>query len=46
MVHDEQGLTFTLKAILDETGSFQVEKVSDPILALSKFKAKFVILNS
>ena len=46
VVDDEQDLTFTLKAILDETGSFQVEKVTDPILALSEFKAKFVILNS
>jgi PleD family two-component response regulator len=46
VVDDEQDLTFTLKAILDETGSFQVEKVTDPILVLSEFKAKFVILNS
>ena len=39
MVDDEQDLTFTLKAILDETGSFQVEMFTDPVLALSEFKA-------
>jgi DNA-binding response OmpR family regulator len=39
VVDDEQDLTFTLKAILDETGSFQVEMFTNPILALSVFKA-------
>jgi DNA-binding response OmpR family regulator len=39
VVDDEQDLTFTLKAILDETGSFQVETFTNPILALSEFKA-------
>jgi two-component system response regulator ChvI len=39
VVDDEQDLTFTLKAILDETGLFQVETFTNPILALSEFKA-------
>jgi two-component system catabolic regulation response regulator CreB len=39
VVDDEQDLTYTLKAILDETGSFQVETFTNPILALSEFKA-------
>jgi DNA-binding response OmpR family regulator len=39
VVDDEQDLTFTLKAILDETGSFQVETFTNPVLALSEFKA-------
>ena len=39
MVDDEQDLTYTLKAILDETGLFQVETFTDPLLALSEFKA-------
>ena len=39
MVDDEQDLTFTLKATLEETGSFQVETFTDPVLALSEFKA-------
>jgi DNA-binding response OmpR family regulator len=39
VVDDEQDLNFTLKAILDETGSFQVESFTNPVLALSEFKA-------
>jgi two-component system response regulator ChvI len=39
VVDDEQDLNFTLKAILDETGSFQVKSFTSPILALSEFKA-------
>jgi DNA-binding response OmpR family regulator len=39
VVDDEQDLTFTLKATLEETGSFQVETFTDPLLALSEFKA-------
>ncbi len=39
MVDDEQDLTYTLKEILEETGSFQVETFTDPVLALSEFKA-------
>jgi two-component system response regulator ChvI len=39
VVDDEQDLNFTLQAILDEIGSFQVESFTNPILALSKFKA-------
>ncbi|HEU4821795.1 MAG TPA: hypothetical protein VFS97_00060 [Nitrososphaeraceae archaeon] len=39
MVDDEQDITFTLKTTLEETGSFQVEAFSDPVLALSEFKA-------
>ena len=39
VVDDEQDLNFTLKAILDEAGSFQVESFTNPILALSEFKA-------
>jgi DNA-binding response OmpR family regulator len=39
VVDDEQDLTFTLKATLEETGSFQVETFTDPVLALSEFKA-------
>ena len=39
MVDDEQDLTFTLKETLDETGLFQVETFTDPVLALSEFKA-------
>jgi two-component system response regulator MprA len=39
VVDDEQDMTFTLKATLEETGSFQVETFTDPVLALSEFKA-------
>ena len=39
MVDDEQDLTYTLKVILEEDGSFQVETFTDPALALSEFKA-------
>ena len=39
MVDDEQDITYTLKATLEKTGSFQVESFTDPILALSEFKA-------
>jgi DNA-binding response OmpR family regulator len=39
VVDDEQDITYTLKATLEETGSFQVESFTDPILALSEFKA-------
>jgi DNA-binding response OmpR family regulator len=37
VVDDEQDIT--LKTTLEETGSFQVEAFSDPVLALSEFKA-------
>jgi DNA-binding response OmpR family regulator len=39
VVDDEQDLNFTLKTILDETGSFQVESFTNPVLALSEFRA-------
>jgi DNA-binding response OmpR family regulator len=39
VVDDEQDIAFTLKATLEETGSFQVETFTDPVLALSEFKA-------
>ena len=39
MVDDEQDLTYTLKVILEEDGSFQVQTFTDPALALSEFKA-------
>jgi DNA-binding response OmpR family regulator len=39
VVDDERDITFTLKATLEETGSFQVETFTDPVLALSEFKA-------
>ena len=39
MVDDEQDITFTLKATLEETGLFRVETFTNPILALSEFKA-------
>ena len=39
MVDDDQDITFTLKATLEETGSFQVETFTNPILALSEFRA-------
>jgi DNA-binding response OmpR family regulator len=39
VVDDEQDLTITLKATLEETGPFQVETFTDPVLALSEFKA-------
>ena len=39
MVDDEQDITFTLKETLDETGLFQVESFTNPVLALSEFKA-------
>jgi DNA-binding response OmpR family regulator len=38
VVDDEQDVAFTLKATLEETGSFQVETFADPALALSEFK--------
>jgi two-component system, OmpR family, response regulator ChvI len=38
VVDDEQDITFTLRAILEEDESFQVETFTDPILALSEFK--------
>jgi DNA-binding response OmpR family regulator len=40
VVDDEQDITYTLKATLDETGLFQVETFTDPVLALSEFKAE------
>ncbi|HEU4824592.1 MAG TPA: response regulator, partial [Nitrososphaeraceae archaeon] len=39
MVDDEQDITFTLKETLEETGLFQIETFTDPISALSEFKA-------
>jgi two-component system, OmpR family, response regulator ChvI len=39
VVDDEQDITYTLKATLEEIGSFQVETFTNPILALSEFKA-------
>ena len=39
VVDDEQDIAFTLKATLEETESFQVETFTDPVLALSEFKA-------
>jgi DNA-binding response OmpR family regulator len=39
VVDDEQDITFTLKETLDETGLFQVKTFTNPILALSEFKA-------
>ena len=36
---DEQDIAYTLKATLEETESFQVETFTDPLLALSEFKA-------
>ena len=39
MVDDEQDITFTLKETLDETGLFQVKTFTNPVLALSEFKA-------
>jgi DNA-binding response OmpR family regulator len=39
VVDDEQDLNFTLKEILDETGLFQVETFTNPVLALSEFRA-------
>jgi DNA-binding response OmpR family regulator len=39
VVDDEQDITFTLKETLEETGLFQVETFTNPILALSEFKA-------
>jgi DNA-binding response OmpR family regulator len=39
VVDDEQDITFTLKETLDETGLFQVKTFTNPVLALSEFKA-------
>lgn len=39
MVDDEPDITFTIKTILENNGSFQVETFNDPALALSTFKA-------
>jgi CheY-like chemotaxis protein len=39
VVDDEQDIAYTLKATLNETGSFQVETFTNPVLALSEFKA-------
>jgi DNA-binding response OmpR family regulator len=40
VVDDEEDIAFTLKQILEETGSFEVKTYTDPVLALSKFKAR------
>jgi two-component system alkaline phosphatase synthesis response regulator PhoP len=39
VVDDEQDIICTLKATLEKTGSFQVETFTDPVVALSEFKA-------
>ena len=39
VVDDEQDIAYTLKATLEETGSFQVKTFTNPILALSEFRA-------
>ena len=37
MVDDEPDITFTIKTMLENTGSFQVETFTDPASALSRF---------
>jgi DNA-binding response OmpR family regulator len=39
VVDDERDITFTLKQVLEEIGSFQVKTFTNPISALSEFKA-------
>jgi DNA-binding response OmpR family regulator len=39
VVDDEKDIVITLREILEETGSFEVKTFTDPVLALSKFKA-------
>ena len=38
MVDDELDITFTLKAALEDCGSYQVDTFNDPALALSIFR--------
>jgi two-component system response regulator ChvI len=39
MVDDEPDVTYTLKALLEVSGFFQVDTFYDSVLALSRFKA-------
>jgi DNA-binding response OmpR family regulator len=39
LVDDEPDIIFTLKALLEESGLFQVDTFYDSVLALSRFKA-------
>jgi DNA-binding response OmpR family regulator len=39
VVDDEQDIAYTLKATLEETALFQAKTFTDPVLALSEFKA-------
>ena len=40
-IDDEKDVTFTIKTILEQTGLFHVDTLTDPDLALKRFKPNF-----
>ena len=43
-IDDEKDVTFTIKTILEQTGLFHVDTLTDPDLALKRFKPNFYAL--